>query len=193
MSECKRKLNEAEYFLKTTELLFNNQSLDFEFHLNAFLNATRNVAFVMQKEFRSKKGFNEWWERHKFRADASIKRFVELRNISLKERSVKHSLFSMKLDFGPSGLKVDGKKGPTSVESDVLSLEGPIPTHTYVNINDDNGHRRINVPIVHDFSVVEIYDKGTKTVKFDNFIEESRSYLKKLRALVEEVEDKFSS
>lgn len=193
MTETRKKLREAHYFFELTHKLFNAQSPDFEFHLNAFANAARNVTFVMQKEFSKAKGFKEWWEAHPTKTDEEMAKFVNLRNVSVKEKSVGHNLFSLKHDFGPGGLHVVGHKGPTSVVSDRIYFGGPIPDHTYVTVKDDNGERRVKVKLVHDFSVIESYDHDTKQVKFDNFIAEAGTYLEKLDALVEECEGKFTT
>ncbi|HSH55566.1 MAG TPA: hypothetical protein VK983_01930 [Candidatus Limnocylindrales bacterium] len=191
MTETCKKLSEAHYFLELTHRLFNALSPDFEFHLNAFANAARNVTFVMQKEFNRVDGFTAWWAAHPAKADKEMSKFVNLRNISVKEKSVGHKLFNLKHDFGPEGFHVIGHKGLTSVESDIIRFDGPIPDHTYVTVKDDNGERRVKVKLVHDFSIVESYDHGTKQVQFDNFIEEAGAYLGKLDALVEECESKF--
>jgi hypothetical protein len=191
MTATRKKLREAHYFFELTHKLFNAQSPDFEFHLNAFANAARNVTFVMQKEYTKADGFREWWDTHAAKTDAAMAKFVTLRNVSVKEKSVGHNLFTIKHDFGPEGLHVVGHKGPTSVLSDRISFDGPIPDHTFVTVKDDNGERRVKVKLVHDFSVVENYDHGTKQVQFDNFIAEAEDYLQKLDALVEECEKKF--
>ena len=193
MTATRKKLAEAQHFLVTTHQLFNNQSLDFEFHLNAFINASRNVTFVMQKEYSCADGFKAWWDTHPSKKDSNMTKFVHLRNVSVKEKSIGHQLFSIRHDFGPEGLRVVGHNGPTSVKSDIISFNGPIPDHTYVTVNDDNGERRVKVKLIHDFSVVESYDHGTKTVKFDSFISEAQDYLVKLTGLVDECETKFGA
>jgi hypothetical protein len=193
MTETQRKLREAQYFLHTTSQLFNNQSLEFEFHLNAFVNAARNVTFVLQNEYSRAPGFKEWWAGHQIQQDEAAKKFVNLRNVSLKERSVRHKLFSIRQDFGTEGLHVVGLKGPTSVKSDPIRFDGPIPDHGYVTVSDDNGERRVRFEIIHDFSVLETYEHGTKQIKFDNFISDARDHLQKLEQLVAECENNFGS
>ena len=193
MTATRTKLAEAQHFLETTHQLFNHQSLDFEFHLNAFVNASRNVTFVMQKEYSSATGFKDWWGAHLSKKDTNMSKFVNLRNVSVKEKSIGHKLFSIRQDFGPEGLHVVGHKGPTSVKSDIISFNGPIPDHTFVTVNDDNGERRVKVNLIHDFSVVEKYDHGTKTVKFDNFIAEAQDYIIKLTSIVDDCESKFNT
>jgi hypothetical protein len=191
MSETSRKLAEAHYFFELTRKLFNYQSPEFEFHLNAFINAARNVTWVMQKEFDKEPGFLEWWESHPAKSKPSMRKFVDLRNVSVKERSIKHSIFTIKHDFGPEGLQVVGMKGPTSVKSDPIRFDQPIPNYTYVTVKDDNGERRVKVKLVHDFNVEESYESGTKQVKFDGFINEGTLYLSALDSIVDECESKF--
>jgi hypothetical protein len=191
MSETRKKLKEAQYFFTLTQQLFNAQSLDFEYQLNAFINASRNVTFVMQKEFNKVRGFKEWWQVHPIKNDKSMTRFIALRNVSVKEKSVGHKLFTLKHDFGPEGLHVVGKKGPTSVVSDPIRFDRLIPDHTFVTVKDDSGERRVKVNLVHDFSVIESYEHDTKQVKFDNFIAEAKEYLESLESVVEECESKF--
>jgi hypothetical protein len=192
-SKANQKLEEAEYFLKETHRQFNARSGDFVFSLNAFVNAARNVTFVMQSEYARKPGFKEWWAEHPIRQDKSLARFIELRNISLKQGSVTAKTFMIKHDFGPKGLHVVGMKGPTSVVSDPIRFDGPIPDHSYVTVDDDNGHRRVRVDIVHDFSIVEHYDHGKKSVHFDNFIKDAGVYMDELAKIVEESDLKFAA
>lgn len=191
MTETREKLREAEYFLRATQELFNKRSSDFQFHLNAFVNAARSVTFVMQKEFSKKIGFKNWWDSHTIKTDKTMRKFAELRNISLKERSLRTNRFLIKHDFGPDGLHVRGKKGPTSVVSDPIKFDKPIPPYSYVTVKDDGGERRVKVKIVHDFEIVEKYDNGAKQIKFNSFIEEAAGYLLKLEVVVDECESKF--
>lgn len=192
MTDTRQKLNEAEYFLRMTQTQFRQQSLNFEFQLNAYINSARNVTFVMQKEYARAEGFKEWWDNHQARSDESMKKFVTLRNVSVKQRSIGHKLFNIKHDFGPDGLHVVGLKGPTSVVSDPIRFDEPIPEHSFVAVDDDNGHKRVKVKIVYDFSVEELYENDTKVVKFENFMAEATTYQARLVALVEECESHFS-
>lgn len=193
MSETRKKLGEAQYFFGLTQKLFNAGYADFEYNLNAFISAARNVTFVMQREFCNVDGFNDWWNNNPTKQDESMKKFVTLRNVSVKERSIGHNTFTLKHDFGPEGLHVVGKKGPTSVISDPIRFDSPIPDHTYVTVKDDSGERRVKAKLIHDFSVVETYEHGTKHIKFDGFITEAKEYLGKLEDIVDECENKFDS
>ncbi|MBA3679556.1 hypothetical protein H0W80_05245 [Candidatus Saccharibacteria bacterium] len=191
MTETRKKLAETQYFFGLTQKLFKAGFRDFEYNLNAFIGSARNVTFVMQKEFTNVPGFNEWWASNSTQKDESMKKFVALRNVSVKEKSIGHNTFTLKHDFGPDGLHVVGKKGPTSVVSDPIRFDTPIPEHAYVTIKDDYGERRVKAKLIHDFSVVETYDHGTKQIKFDGFITEANDYLGKLEKVVDECEDKF--
>ncbi len=193
MTETRYKLKEAKYFLHFTEELFNNQRTEYVYHMNAFVNAARNVTFVMQKEYADKPGFREWWNQHAAKKDMVMAKFVDLRNVSVKEKTVREKQFTFTQSFGPKGLHVVGHKGPTSVESEPIRFDGPIPTHGYVTVKDDNGERRVKYDITHDFSVIETFDHGSKEVKFDSFIAEAKEHFQKLEALVAECEAQFHS
>ena len=192
MTNTRRKLQETHFFFLGTKELLRAQSRNFEFYLNAFVNAARSVTFVMQKEFGKQEGFDEWWSKHALKTDESAKKFIPLRDVSVHERSVGANVFSVKVDFGAEGLKFDGK-GKFSVMADPLRFDQPIPDHTYVTItNPDGSERRAKFPLVHDFSVIETYEHGSKEVKFKNFMSEASEYLAKLDAVVDEAENRFS-
>ena len=76
------KLLEAEHFLAR---LNQSDGLEFQFELNAFLSASRSVTFVLQKALADAPGFAVWYEQQQARmkADAAMRFFLELRNISL--------------------------------------------------------------------------------------------------------------
>jgi hypothetical protein len=191
MTETRYKLKEAEYFLHFTQELFNNQRSEYVYHLNAFVNAARNITFVMQKEYAQKPGFKEWWSQHPVKKDKVMARFVELRNMSVKEKTVREKLSRITQSFGPEGLHVVGHKGPTSVVSEPIRFDGPIQKYGYVTVKDDNGERKVRYDITHDFSVIEMSDHGSKEIKFDSFIAEAKEHFQKLEALVSECEAQF--
>ena len=91
MSKSRAKLNEAKYFYEQMESKFKEKKTEeFKHYINAFLNSARSVTFVIQKEFRKYKGFDEWYELQKEKKlnDEKLKKFVTLRNISLKEEPI---------------------------------------------------------------------------------------------------------
>ncbi|QOG07363.1 hypothetical protein IGS74_03675 [Aureimonas sp. OT7] len=81
------KLLEAEHFL--ARLTYSN-GLEFQFELNAFLSASRSVTFVLQKAMSDVTGFASWYGQQQavMKADAAMRFFIELRNISQKQGPV---------------------------------------------------------------------------------------------------------
>ncbi|MGE4305690.1 MAG: hypothetical protein AB7E24_16870 [Novosphingobium sp.] len=81
------KLLEAEHFLAR---MAASDGLEFQFELNAFLSASRSLTFVIQKTLSGVPGFTVWYEQQQVRmkADAAMRFFLELRNISQKQGPV---------------------------------------------------------------------------------------------------------
>ena len=79
------KLLEAEHFL--AHMVETDELLEFQFELNAFLSASRSVTFVLQKSLAHIPDFTAWYEQQQARmkADAAMRFFLELRNISQKQ------------------------------------------------------------------------------------------------------------
>lgn len=92
MSLIKTKFDEAIHFFHELEKCSFNRPL-FEANLSAFINATRNISYAIQKEGKEKKNFALWWEekRKAMRADELMKFFYEIRNYSIKEATNKVS------------------------------------------------------------------------------------------------------
>ena len=81
------KLLEAEHFLAR---MIMSDGLEYQFELNAFLSASRSVTFVLQKALADVPGFADWYQQQQARmkADAAMRFFLELRNISQKQGPV---------------------------------------------------------------------------------------------------------
>lgn len=81
------KLLEAEHFLAR---MIVSDGLEFQFELNAFLSASRSVTFVLQKVLSDVPGFADWYQpqQARMKADATMRFFLELRNISQKQGPV---------------------------------------------------------------------------------------------------------
>jgi len=91
MSKSREKLNEAKYFYEQMGSNYKERKTEeFKHCINAFLSSARSVTFVIQKEFRKYKGFDEWYELQKEKKfnDKKLIKFVTLRNISLKEEPI---------------------------------------------------------------------------------------------------------
>ena len=62
MLKSRLKYNEAKYFYEQMESNFKERKTEeFKHCINAFLSSARSVTFVLQKEFRKYKGFDEWY------------------------------------------------------------------------------------------------------------------------------------
>lgn len=83
------KLLEAEHFL--ARLVFAN-GMALQFELNAFLSASRSVTFMMQSALSKVQGFEDWYALRvaEMRADAALRFFLELRNISQKSGPISY-------------------------------------------------------------------------------------------------------
>jgi hypothetical protein len=92
MSLVEKKFKEAVHFFHELEKNSFDQ-LIYEANLSAFINATRNISYAIQKEGKPKKNFAKWWneKREQMREDELMKFFYELRNYSIKEGTNKVS------------------------------------------------------------------------------------------------------
>ena len=84
-----QKYQEAEYFL--VKLLEHyHDPWEFQFTLNAFIQAFRNITFMLQSEPNKPAGFEEWYvmKRTKMRENRLLRNFVEARNIIVKQSSL---------------------------------------------------------------------------------------------------------
>jgi len=79
------RLQEAEYFARRLSNPTDTCTVGYE--LNAFLSAARSVTFILQKEFSSVPGFEDWLnkERAELGKDSAARFFRDLRNYSQKE------------------------------------------------------------------------------------------------------------
>ena len=56
----RHKLQEAEHFLSLMKQTFDDDNL-FSFNLSTFLSAARSITFYMQKQYKRRDGFAEWY------------------------------------------------------------------------------------------------------------------------------------
>lgn len=84
------RFNEAHFYI--SEMLNNYHDPDrFRWNLNSFLQTLRNVTFTIQKELNQKQGFQKWYEEQQniMKSDELLKKFVDGRNMVVKERNLK--------------------------------------------------------------------------------------------------------
>ena len=85
-----QKFKEAAYFLgKCAE--HYHVPLEFQFNLNAFIQALRNTTFMLQSEPKKPEGFESWYASKQagMRQSDLLRRFVQARNIVVKQSSLK--------------------------------------------------------------------------------------------------------
>lgn len=84
-----QKFKEAAYFLgKCAE--HYHVPLEFQFNLNAFIQALRNTTFMLQSEPKKPEGFDSWYasKQTEMKEDDLLRRFVQARNIVVKQSSL---------------------------------------------------------------------------------------------------------
>ena len=83
------KYQEAKYFLEKL-LEHYHDPWEFQFNLNAFIQAFRNITFVLQSEPNKPAGFDDWYEkkRTEMRENRLLRNLVEARNIVVKQSSL---------------------------------------------------------------------------------------------------------
>jgi hypothetical protein len=87
--ETRQKYQEAEYFLVRCAEHYHFP-LEFQFNLNAFIQALRNVTFMLQSESQKPEGFGAWYasKREDMKSNEVLRRFVEARNVVVKQSSL---------------------------------------------------------------------------------------------------------
>src|SRR4051794_9422817 len=83
------KYNEAQYFFGG--ILKNyHHAYQFQFNLNAFIQAIRNITWMLQSEDGKPEGFDSWYaaKQADMRGNEVLKRFVNARNVVVKRSSL---------------------------------------------------------------------------------------------------------
>jgi hypothetical protein len=83
------KYNEASYFLSKMIENYHNP-WEFQFNLNAFIQAFRNITFMLQAEPNKPEEFQVWYnsKQDEMKANSLLKKFVSARNIVVKQSSL---------------------------------------------------------------------------------------------------------
>lgn len=90
LPDTHQKFKEAAYFLgKSAE--YYHVPLEFQFNLNAFIQALRNTTFMLQSESAKPESFDPWYasKQAEMRQNDLLRRFVQARNIVVKQSSLK--------------------------------------------------------------------------------------------------------
>lgn len=85
-----QKLKEAGYFLGKCAEHYHEPE-DFQFNLNAFIQALRNTTFMLQSEQSKPEGFRAWYasKQAEMRESDLLRRFIQARNVVVKQSSLK--------------------------------------------------------------------------------------------------------
>ena len=80
------KLHEVMYFYYRM-LDTYHQPYEFRYNVNAFIQALRNVTWLLQSEESKPSGFDYWYERaqERMRSNENLRKFVDLRNLIVKQ------------------------------------------------------------------------------------------------------------
>lgn len=80
------KFHEAFFFLNQTMRSYHSPA-EFRFNLNAFIQALRNITFMLQSEENKTEGFAEWYaaKQEEMRGNELLKKFVGARNLIVKQ------------------------------------------------------------------------------------------------------------
>ena len=89
LEETDDRFREAHYFVARMMDEYHNP-VPFRYNLNAFIQALRNVTFVLQKEFSRRDGFQEWYQERQetMKEDHLLHRFADGRNLVVKQRGL---------------------------------------------------------------------------------------------------------
>lgn len=81
------KLVECQYFLAMMLRNYHDPSA-FRYNLNAFIQALRNVTFMLQSEDNKPDGFDDWYRGNqaKMRENPLLRNFVQARNVVVKQQ-----------------------------------------------------------------------------------------------------------
>lgn len=115
--DTQQKFDEAAYFLGKCAKYYH-VPLEFQFNLNAFIQALRNTTFILQSEPKKPDGFESWYVRKQteMRKSELMRSFVQARNIIVKQSSLKARSTALSGVFRGRRFK--------------LGLQGPVPLLT---------------------------------------------------------------
>jgi hypothetical protein len=180
MDSILQKLEETKHLYRDTLKNFEADDPAYIHYLNACVNSSRSVTFVMQKIGRStdKQHFNSWYEQEKNKIfDEQDNDFVLLRNISDHQKPInsKQKIFS-------------GTVGAPNKKFENVCVRINLETLTAEAISTSDG-KNITVPtspISKDIVVEEFDGDKQKIVRKEHFIKNLGIYITKLETIVED-------
>ncbi|MCY3912850.1 MAG: hypothetical protein OXG43_06330 [Chloroflexi bacterium] len=148
LAQTDDKFDEAHYFVSRMMDEYHDP-MPFRYNLNAFLQALRNVTFVLQKEFAHRDGFSSWYQKKQeaMRNDSLLRNFLEGRNVVVKQGSLELNSNATVGVFRSRTIKLGiGGDVPASLSSDYIIQQmalksGLIPPEHFA-IDEQYGVRR---------------------------------------------------
>jgi hypothetical protein len=80
------KLGESSFFLSQMMRSYHSPT-EFRYNLNAFIQALRNITFMLQSEERKPEGFEEWYagKQVEMKSNKLLRKFILARNLIVKQ------------------------------------------------------------------------------------------------------------
>ena len=165
LAETDDRFGEAHYFIERMMVEYH-EPMAFRFNLNAFLQALRNVTFVLQKDLSHRDGFREWYRERQgtMKEDPLLPKFAAGRNIVVKQRSLEINskaeigLFrgrTLKLAFS---MDVPVHQSSKHIVENIAPITGLIEPEHFA-IDEQYGVRREwNAPELGDGNVITLCD-----------------------------------
>ena len=177
MSDTRQKLEEAKYFLEQMQVSAEDRK-KFAFNLSAFLSAARSVTFIMQSEFKSYPGFNDWYKdkQEEMNNDRDFKFFNKLRVATIHKKPVV-PYKKIEIDISET-IHIS-----ESVTIRVTDKEGKVISEQTLEPKESKSSQETEVAIRHSW----YFEKSPH----DDLFELCNKYIQKIEKLVGECETRF--
>jgi len=96
MENTEFRLNESKFFLERMKDSKEDKSLEFEYHLNAYISSSRSVIWIMNSEYSKVNGWKKWNEDKGVSEELKklLDGIVKMRNRSLKQKPLKVTTYT---------------------------------------------------------------------------------------------------
>lgn len=171
------RLKEAQYHLKNMDHKVKVFPFEeFAFELCAFIQASRNITFAMQKEHAENKKFEEWYakKQEEMAQDELLKFFINKRNTIVKEGDSGMSAFTFYLE-GHLTLPAGEEVGIVLVEG-IFTPDKEIKAKTKEGKEVSMEVKLIRTPVFPELKSMHVIDA-------------CQEYYNKLEGLVKELQD----
>lgn len=122
MENTEFKLNESKFFLEKMKES-KDEKIEFEYYLNAYINSSRSVLWIMKSEYSKINGWKKWYEDKDDEEQKNIlDGIVKMRNRSIKQSPLKVTTYytigddKKFYDIKEAFRKFDGRKVDISIK-----------------------------------------------------------------------------